>query len=539
MGAVTMGAQEQEGSMESRAASLRSWHDDWRGLRVAVLGLGKTGFSVADTLAELGASCLVLSEGEDPERERILEVLGVPVRTGSLETPPAELERHDPELVIASPGFPPHHPILRWARERELPVWGDVELAWRLRDKLGEPAPWLCVTGTNGKTTTTQLTAHMCAQAGLRAAPCGNIGVPVLDAIRDPQGFDVLVVELSSYQLHATSSLSAHAAVVLNIADDHLDWHGSAEAYRAAKGRVYERAQIACVYNEADAATRELVEQADVIEGARAIAFTLGVPGPSGLGVVDGILVDRAFLDDRRERALELATIAQLEEAGLAAGHLVQDVLAAAALARSIGVAPAAIRDAIASFRVDSHRNELVLSEGGRRWVDDSKATNPHAASASLHAYERVVWIVGGLLKGVDIAPLVARHAGRLRAAIVIGAERQPVLEAFAQHASAVPVIEIDVPDTIDVPDAPGAAEARGTGADAVMARAVAEAAAVAQAGDTILLAPAAASMDQFASYSDRGERFARAVRAHRGEAADDPQHAAGPVGPHDGGPAA
>ncbi|MDO5051399.1 MAG: UDP-N-acetylmuramoyl-L-alanine--D-glutamate ligase [Pseudoclavibacter sp.] len=494
-----------------RPASLHSWHDDWRGLRVAVLGLGKTGFSVADTLTELGASCLVLGEGEDPERERVLAVLGVPVRIGPLDRAPEELIRHEPELVVASPGFPPHHPLLRWAEETGVPVWGDVELAWRLRDKLGEAAPWLCVTGTNGKTTTTRLTAHMCAAGGLRAAPCGNIGVPVLDAIRDPQGFDVLVVECSSYQLHATRSLRPHASVVLNIADDHLDWHGSAEAYRAAKGRVYEGVRLACVYNTADAATRELVERAEVTEGARAIGFTLGVPGPSELGVVEGILVDRAFLADRHSSALELTTLERLAQSGLAAPHLVQDVLAAAALARSLDVPPAAIREALAGFRLDAHRNELVLREGGRSWVDDSKATNPHAADASLRAYPSVVWILGGLLKGVDLAPLVAAHRQRLRAAIVLGRDREPVLAAFRQHASGVPVIEIDVPET-----------------EGVMERAVAEAAALATAGDTVLLAPAAASMDQFDSYADRGERFARAVRAQRGEGADDPKPAAG-----------
>jgi len=337
--------------------------------------------------------------------------------------------------------------------------------------------------------------------------------VPVLDAVRDPAGFDVLAVELSSYQLHSTSTMSPHASVVLNIADDHLDWHGSAEAYRLAKGRVYERTRVACVYNRADEATRRLVEDADVVDGCRAIGFGLDAPGPSDLGVVEGILVDRAFLDERHRRALELTTLDELERVGMAVPHLVQDILAAAALARSVGVEPESIARAVATFSVDRHRHEVLGERAGVTWIDDSKATNQHAADASLRAHPSVVWVVGGLLKGVDIAPFVAEHASRLRAAVVIGVDRAPVTAAFAQHAPGVPVVEIDVSDT-----------------DAVMPRVVAEARALAREGDAVLLAPAAASMDQFESYGDRGERFAQAVRAAweetgDGEAGEDSQH--------------
>lgn len=492
--------------MSARADALASWHDDWSGLRVAVLGLGMTGFSVADTLVELRAVPLVLAGAADEDRERILRVLGVEtiVREGLTEVP-AELEAFDPELVIASPGFRPSHPILRWAEERGLPIWGDLELAWRLRDKFGQEPKWLAVTGTNGKTTVTQMAAHMAKQAGLRVAPCGNIGIPILDAIRDPAAFEVLVVECSSYQLHSTRTMAADAAIVTNLADDHLDWHGSAEAYRAAKGVVYERAKTACIYNLADEATRRLVEEADVEEGCRAIGVGLGAPGPSDFGIVDGLLVDRAFLEDRRHRALELATVAELREAGLAAPHLVYDVLAAAALVRAIGVEPADVRDAALSFRVDRHRAEPVAELDGVLFVDDSKATNAHAADAALAASEHVVWILGGLLKGVDISPLVAKHAPRLRAAVVIGLDRAPVLAALAEHAPDVPVVPIEVEDT-----------------GRVMPEAVAAARRLAQPGDVALLAPAAASMDQFDSYGDRGEKFAAAVREAVEGAADD-----------------
>ena len=285
----------------SRLDSLTSWDADWRGLRVAVLGLGVTGFAVADTLTELGADVLVLAPEVDDDRARILEVIGAKLLRHPLDSVPDGLIEFGPELVVASPGFHPDHPVLEWAADSDVAVWGDIELAWRVRDKVNT-AEWILVTGTNGKTTTVQLTATFLAANGLRAAPCGNIGVPVLDAVRDPGGFDVLVVELSSYQLHhlpkaGPGALHPWASVCLNVADDHLDWHGSPEAYRAAKATVYENTKIACVYNRADESTMHMVEEADVEEGARAIGFGLDTPGPSDFGVVEGILCDRAFLE--------------------------------------------------------------------------------------------------------------------------------------------------------------------------------------------------------------------------------------------------
>ncbi|GAB3579365.1 UDP-N-acetylmuramoyl-L-alanine--D-glutamate ligase [Leifsonia lichenia] len=497
--------------LDDRLAALTSWHADWRGLRVAVYGLGVTGFSVADTLAELGADVLVVTAKADDERAMLLEVIGAELlEEADLSAPPARLAEFDPELVIASPGFHHDHPLLNWAAERGTQIWGDIELAWRLRDKVGAPADWIAVTGTNGKTTTVQLTATMLVAGGYRAAPCGNIGIPVLDAIRDPQGFDVLVVELSSYQLHwmnrnAGGELSPYSAACLNIADDHLDWHGSLDAYKAAKAKVYQNAQVACVYNKADSATREMVEEAEVIDGARAIGFGLDVPGPSDFGIVDGILCDRAFLEDRFTTAIELTTLDELREAGLAAPHVVANILAASALARSYGVEPIAIRDVLAAFRLDAHRIELVRIEAGVHWVDDSKATNPHAASASLRAYESVVWIAGGLLKGVDIDELVRTHIGRLRAVVLIGADREALRSAFARHAPELPVYEVDADET-----------------ENVMPLAVRLAGGVAQAGDTVLLAPAAASMDQFSDYAERGRLFQAAVNEFFGGEADD-----------------
>jgi UDP-N-acetylmuramoylalanine--D-glutamate ligase len=489
-----------------RLAALTSWNADWKGLRVAVLGLSVTGFSVADTLAELGADVLVVTEKADEEYARLLPVIGARLWAGPLDAVPQTLVDFAPEVVVASPGFSPRHPIVEWAQRSGIALWGDVELAWRVRDKVvradGTPADWILITGTNGKTTTTRLAATMLVAGGLRAAPVGNIGTPVLDAVRDPSGFDALVVELSSHQLWylglqtGADPVSPHAAVCLNLADDHLEWHGSFEAYRDAKAHVYDNTRAACVYNKADAATRQMVEDADVVEGARAIGFDLGIPGPSDLGVVDGILVDRAFLDDRHTSALELTTVDELTELGLSAPHIAANILAAAALARSLGVAPEAIRDALRDFRLDPHRIEVIARHRGITWVDDSKATNPHAAASSLTAYPGAVWIVGGLLKGVDISELIAGRGSRVKAAIVIGIERDAVLAAFSRHAPAVPVFEVDDVET-----------------EEVMTRVVELAAGVARDGDVVLLAPASASFDQFTSYADRGHRFAAAVR--------------------------
>ena len=279
----------------ARLDALTSWHADWKGLRVAVLGLSVTGFSAADTLAELGADVLVLTEQADEEYARLLPVIGARLVGGPARPRCRSCSSEfAPEVVIASPGFAPQHPVIEWARERGIALWGDIELAWRVRDKVvradGSPADWVLITGTNGKTTTTRLTATMLVEGGLRAAPVGNIGTPVLDAVRDPAGFDALVVELSSHQLwylglqSGPEPVSPHASVCLNLADDHLEWHGSFEAYRDAKAHVYDHTRVACVYNKADAATREMVEDAEVVEGARAIGFDLGVPGPERSG---------------------------------------------------------------------------------------------------------------------------------------------------------------------------------------------------------------------------------------------------------------
>jgi UDP-N-acetylmuramoylalanine--D-glutamate ligase len=474
---------------------LHSWHANWRDLRVVVLGLGVTGFSVADTLAELGCKVLVVAEKADAELVDILDVIGVEHLTGEIaQGLPKRVQEFNPELVVTSPGVKPEHELLAWAAAKQIPAWVDIELAWRLRDKTSKIAEWLAVTGTNGKTTTVQMVEAMIAKGGFRVASCGNIGTPILDAIRDPEGFDALVVELSSFQLHYVKHIEPFSSAVLNLADDHLDWHGSFQAYSDTKAKIYENTQVACVYNINDLATEKMVENAEVFEGARAIGFTTGLPGRSQVGFVEDLLCDRAFLDDRANSALEVATLEDLSSIGVLTPHLMANAAAATALARSFGIEPSDIRQALIDFRLDAHRIELVAEHNEIRWIDDSKATNPHAAAASLNSFEKIVWLVGGLLKGVDLSDLVEKYASRISAAIVIGKDRQPVLEALAKNAPQVVVVEI-------------------ADSDSVMHEAVKAASLKAVPGDVVLLAPAAASMDQFKDYADRGNQFADQVK--------------------------
>ncbi|MBF9070984.1 UDP-N-acetylmuramoyl-L-alanine--D-glutamate ligase [Streptacidiphilus fuscans] len=469
---------------------------NWEKLRVTVAGLGVSGVPAAKVLHGLGAVVTVVDGGDGPRQQaqaEELRELGVTVRLGDGDSLPDETE-----LIVTAPGWPPHSPLFQAAEKLDIPVWGDVELAWRLRrphPATGEPAPWLAITGTNGKTTTVRMLASILTAAGKRTAAVGNVGVSVLDAVLAEDPYDVLAVELSSYQLHWAPSVHPYSAVVLNIAPDHLDWHGSMEAYAADKGRIYEGNVVACVYNVADPATEHLVREAEVEEGCRAVGFTLGAPGLAQLGVVDGLLVDRAFIPDRRHAAAELASV---EDVQPSAPHNIADALAAAALARAYGVEPRAVRDGLRAFRPDAHRIAFVAEVDGVAYVDDSKATNPHAAAASLAAYESVVWVAGGLAKGAEMDDLVAVAAPRLRAAVLMGADRAVIRAALTKHAPHVPVFEL--------PDGVVGAEAM----DAV----VSAAAGFAESGDTVLLAPACASMDMFTNYGERGDFFAAAVHA-------------------------
>jgi UDP-N-acetylmuramoylalanine--D-glutamate ligase len=486
----------------------------WAGRRVVVAGIGVSGFAAADALLERGAQVVVVDERAgrpEQEREAVLSTLGARVRlgegtTGSLP----DVDGAPPELVVTSPGWRPDQPVLTTAAAAGIPVWGEVELAWRMRPAAGA-APWLTLTGTNGKTTTVRMLAAMLAAAGLRATAAGNVGTPILEAVLHPDPFDVIAVELSSFQLHWSHSLRPRASACLNVAPDHVDWHGSYQEYLRAKGKVYENTELACVYNVADPATEQLVREADVIEGCRAVGFTLAMPAVSMLGVVDDVLCDRAFVEQRQTSAAELGTLDDVRIAGggTLAPHTVANALAAAALARAHGVPAAAVRDGLRGFSPDPHRIARVAQAGGVTWIDDSKATNPHAADASLAAFEPVVWVAGGLAKGAVFDDLVTRHAARLRAVLLIGRDRAQIRAALSRHAPQVPVVDVDVAETGSVTGD----DVRLAGGRALMDAVVDRAAGLAHTGDTVLLAPACASMDQFVSYGHRGDAFASAVR--------------------------
>lgn len=471
---------------------------DWSRFHVGVLGLGVAGYACADALMQRGAMVTVLDESETPanaERANILGILGVRFEFGPTAASLARLLESPPDgrpldLLVVSPGVPPHAEVIQAALAAGLPVWGELELAWRLRAP--DAAPWLVITGTNGKTTTTLMLEAMLTAAGLRTAAVGNIGVSLVEAVASGIPFDVLAVEVGAPQLPFVYTMSPEASVCLNLAPDHVDHFGSFEAYRDAKARIYRLTQKACVYNVADPATERMVEDADVVEGARAVGFTLGIPARSMLGVVDDMLVDRAFLDERATHALELCDVSAIQPT---APHQIANALAAAALARAHGVPPQAIAAGLREFTPAGHRIATVGTVRDVTYVDDSKATNWHAAMTSLRAFEPVVWIAGGLAKGQDFDHLVEQTAGRMRAVVLLGQDRATIAEALRRHAPQIQVVEVASDETEAMDE---------------VVRAAAE---LAEPGDTVLLAPGCASWDMFRDYSERGDAFAAAVQ--------------------------
>jgi UDP-N-acetylmuramoylalanine--D-glutamate ligase len=469
--------------------SLTSAAADWEGLRATVAGVGVAGFAAADALLDLGARVLVI-DGADGDRQReraaILEILGAEVRLGDDASAP-----DDSDVYVVSPGIPPHAPVIASAATRGIPIWGELELAWRIRPPEGA-APWLCITGTNGKTTSTLMLDAILRAAGLESAAAGNVGASLVDAVRRPE-LQVIATEVSATQMPFVTSMSPESAACLNLAPDHVDFFGSMDSYAWHKALVYRHAQRAAVYNVDDPVTEQMVRDADVVEGCRAVGFTLGIPAVSMLGVVDDALVDRAFIEQRSTTAQELATVADVPTSSPAN---IANALAAAALARAHGVPPGAVRDGLRSFTPAPHRISHVIDVAGVRYVDDSKATNTHAASTSLRSYDPVVWIAGGQAKGQSFDELVGSVAARLRGVVLLGADRQVIRDALTAHAPAVPVIEVERSD----------AEAMG--------EVVAAAASLAREGDTVLLAPGCASWDMFRDYGHRGDAFAAAARA-------------------------
>jgi UDP-N-acetylmuramoylalanine--D-glutamate ligase len=469
------------------------------GLRVCVAGLGVSGPPAALALAASGAIVTAVDSRDDAERRALADKLagaGVSVLLGDAV---ASAVPAGTQLVVTSPGWKPDAPLLAAATAAGIDVIGDVELAWRLRPVLpdGRRQHWLAATGTNGKTTTVRMLAAMLACAGYRAIAAGNVGTSAVEVVTDAEAYEVVAVELSSFQLHWSRTIRPDAAVVLNVAAHHLDWHGDLESYAADKARIYAPGTIA-ICNADDARSARMAAAASAV-AARVVPFRLGEPAAGEIGVAGGFLLDRAFAGAAGVRLAEVSDVCGPDPDARSrppAPHNVADALAAAALARAYGAPPEAIRAGLLAFRPEPHRISLVGSVGGVDFVDDSKASNPHAAAASLAAFGSVVWVAGGLFKGADadLEQLVRSVAPRLRGVVLLGADRDRIVAALARHAPDVPVVEAVGTDT------------------GVMDHVVSLAAALAKPGDTVLLAPAAQSFDMFRDYPARGDAFAAAV---------------------------
>ncbi|WP_280462539.1 UDP-N-acetylmuramoyl-L-alanine--D-glutamate ligase [Nocardia carnea] len=477
-----------------------------RGREVLVAGWGVSGRSLIAPLRDIGAKPVVTDNGA--------RALAEAAELGLDIAPTPELENTDWSrfaLVITSPGWRPDSPVLASAVAEGIPVWGDVEFAWWVDQArlYGPVRKWLVITGTNGKTTTTAMTHSILRAAGIPSVACGNIGLPILDALRRSPGPQVLAVELSSFQLHWAPSVRPEAGVVLNVAEDHLDWHGGLDAYAAAKARAL-LGRIGVVGLD-DPIAAGLARRS---KARRTIGFRIGVPADGELGVVDGKLLDRAFT-----KAAILAESKEISPPGPAG---IADALAAAALTRAIDVAPQFVREGLVAHKVGPHRSALVRELGGVEFVDDSKATNPHAARSSILGHQHVIWLAGGQLKGAGVEDLVEEVAERLVAVVLFGMDAPVIAAALARHAPEVPVLELDTRDDSGMGQALMNEAITGKPdydiADAVMARAVREAAAFAGPGDTVLLAPAAASLDMFTDYTHRGRSFAAAVEELKDE---------------------
>jgi UDP-N-acetylmuramoylalanine--D-glutamate ligase len=443
---------------------------------VLVAGTGVAGAAAAKALLATGVPVTVLDRKAGSATG---ELARAGARVVIADEPPPGLLDTVSEVVV-SPGFPPYHPLVVAAQVAGLEVYSEPELAWRMR---GPDAPdWLAVTGTNGKTTTTTMLAAILGAAGLRTAALGNIGEPLVEAT----AYDVLAVELSSFQLHWSSRLAPQAGALLNLAADHLEWHGTFEAYARAKEAIWRAATPGAGGLALGNLDDPRVASALARVTGRAVGFTVHRPEPGQLGVEDGWLTDRAFGAGR------LIEADRIRPSGL---HNVSNALAAAGLALAYGVGADAVHQGLAQYTPEPHRNAVVAVVNDVTYVDDSKATNPHAAYASLTAYPRIVWVAGGQLKGVDVTDLVVSVAERLVGAVLLGVDRAEIAAALARHAPHLPVVEVDSTD------------------DGAMGEVVAAAAALASPGDTVLLAPAAASKDMFVSYAHRGDAFATAVR--------------------------
>lgn len=444
--------------------------------RILILGAGVTGSAVAHSLKNRGA---LVTIADDNDKNAVH---------------PDAIDISQFDAVVVSPGWRQDHPLVVNALASDVKILNEIDIAWQIRSEIAPHQKWLALTGTNGKTTTVEMVAKILQTAGLKAVACGNVGDTVIEAVERKEPLDYLILELSSFQLHWAKEAQFVAAAILNIADDHLDWHGDFESYADAKFSILNRADIA-VLNADDG---EVVQRANRFMGQK-VFFSLNTPAPGEMGVVEELLIDRAFVSDPQEASM----ICELADIKPTVPHNVSNALAASALARTVDVSHEIIQKALADFKPGAHRIQTVYEGQGISWIDDSKATNPHAAAASLMSHLSVVWIAGGLAKGADMNQMIQRCKGRIKAVVLIGTDRELIENALTEFAPEIPIVKVDAP----------ADYVRGGESNSLMETVVAEAAKFVTAGDAVLMAPACASMDQFISYADRGDRFASAVK--------------------------
>lgn len=436
---------------------------------VLVFGAGVTGASVKRFLDSRGASTFLVDENASVKEATNFE----------------SLKLREIQLGIVSPGWKLDHSFISKSKAAGIELISEIDLAWRVKSEWNPAQVWLGLTGTNGKTTTVQMAEAMLLQSGIRARACGNVGEPVIDLATETD-LDILVLELSSFQLSWSNEAHFKASGILNIADDHIDWHGSFDNYADAKLSIAKLSET-LIANLDDEVLASRIGQVT----SRLFTYTLETPKPHQIGLVENLIVDRAFVSGDAEVLFELSEIKP------AVPHNVSNAMAAAALARSVGADATSIGRALSEFRLDHHRLEVVLEKDGITWIDDSKATNPHAALAALKSQLRSVWIAGGLAKGASMDQLIKAAANRIKFAILIGTDAQLIEDALRLHA---PLVEYQVID-------------RNLKGRELMQEVVKVALTKALPGESVLLAPACASMDQFKNYGERGDLFASAVK--------------------------
>jgi UDP-N-acetylmuramoylalanine--D-glutamate ligase len=442
--------------------------DALRGLDLVIVGAGVTGKALHDFALSHGALVSMVDDRVD----------------GALRSLPERCA-----LAIISPGWKPDHPVIEEIRARGIPHLSEIDFAWEMKRQIAPEQRWIGLSGTNGKTTTIQMVENIMRSAGVAGVACGNVGRTVIESIT-PE-IDMLAIELSSFQIDWSELPRFEAIALLNISPDHIDWHGSFDRYRDAKLKLISLSKRSFI-NISDATLSRSWPELTTASNSDLIPFHLGSPASGEIGLVEDLIVDRALVDDpmNAEVLVEVAVLPS------SASHNVSNAMAAAALSKAIGIGADAITRGLATFVLDQHRLQVIGESKGVTWVDDSKATNPHAAMAAIFSFPSVIWIAGGLAKGASMDELVRATSSRVRAAILVGRDAPLIRAALEELNPSVKIVEV------------GATQGR-----EVMREAVTFAKNLASRGDTVLLAPACASMDQFTSYKERGDLFQGAVK--------------------------